>query len=131
MHAQSFGIDEKQFTDFDLHIHLPAGAVPKDGPSGGITLLSSIISAFTERPVDMNYAMTGELNLRGKVMPIGGVREKILAAKRNKIKSVILPMQNKGDLVNHEDVLEGINVIWVEHVDEVIKHVLMPKPAVV
>ncbi|MFS8507063.1 MAG: hypothetical protein LVQ75_02940 [Candidatus Babeliales bacterium] len=98
-HMTEFGIDPKKFIDYDLHIHLPAGAVPKDGPSGGITLLSSILSVLTNRPINAKFAMTGELNLRGKVMPIGGVKEKILAAKRNKIETVILPFQNKNDIV--------------------------------
>ncbi len=128
-HATSFGIDEKRFTEFDLHIHIPAGAVPKDGPSGGITLLSAILSVMTERPINALYAMTGEINLRGKVMPIGGVKEKILAAKRNNIKTVILPMQNKGDLMHSEDIVKDIEVLFVEHADEVIEKILMPKTA--
>lgn len=129
-HAPEFGIDEKRFTEYDLHIHIPAGAVPKDGPSGGITLLSAILSVMTERPINAHYAMTGEINLRGKVMPIGGVKEKILAAKRNHIKTVILPMQNKNDLSSSdEDITKGIDILWVEHADEVIDKILMPKVA--
>lgn len=129
-HAPEFGIDEKRFTEYDLHIHIPAGAVPKDGPSGGITLLSAILSVMTERPINAHYAMTGEINLRGKVMPIGGVKEKILAAKRNHIKTVILPMQNKNDLSgSDEDITKGIDILWVEHADEVIEKILMPKIA--
>jgi ATP-dependent Lon protease len=125
-HMTEFGIDPKKFIDYDLHIHLPAGAVPKDGPSGGITLLSSILSVLTNRPINAKFAMTGELNLRGKVMPIGGVKEKILAAKRNKIETVILPHQNKNDVAGQEDLLEGIKVFWAETAEQVIDQVLLP-----
>ncbi len=128
-HAAQFGIDQKKFTEFDIHIHVPAGGVPKDGPSGGIALLTSILSVLTNCPIDATYAMTGEINLRGKVMPIGGVREKILAAKRNNIKTVIFPVQNKGDLVNNDEILEGIDIIWVEHADEALNRLLLPKLA--
>ncbi|HZW61655.1 MAG TPA: endopeptidase La [Candidatus Babeliales bacterium] len=124
-HAKEFGITDKAFTDFDLHIHVPAGGIPKDGPSAGITMLSSILSALTERPISAKYAMTGELNLRGDVMPIGGVKEKLLAAKRNKLSYIILPSQNKNDLIGMEDLAKDINVIWVKHADEVLNHVLM------
>ncbi|NBP01619.1 MAG: endopeptidase La [Proteobacteria bacterium] len=125
-HMTEFGIDPKKFIDYDLHIHLPAGAVPKDGPSGGITLLSSILSVLTNRPINAKFAMTGELNLRGKVMPIGGVKEKILAAKRNKIETVILPFQNKNDIAGQDDLLEGIKVFWAETAEQVIDQVLLP-----
>jgi ATP-dependent Lon protease len=124
-HAKEFGINERAFSHHDLHIHVPAGAIPKDGPSAGITMLTSILSALTDRPISAKYAMTGELNLRGEVMPIGGVKEKILAAKRNKMAGVILPLQNKNDLVGIEDIAKDINVIWVKHADEVLGHVLL------
>lgn len=123
-HADDFGIDQKVFIDNDLHIHVPAGAIPKDGPSAGITMLTSILSALTGRPINAHYAMTGELNLRGEVTAIGGVKEKILAAKRNKMKHIILPCQNKNDLVGLEDIAKDIEVIWVKHADEVINRVL-------
>jgi ATP-dependent Lon protease len=125
-HAKEFEIDPKMFTDYDLHIHVPAGGVPKDGPSAGVTLLSSILSVLTQRPINAQYAMTGELNLRGNVMPIGGVKEKVLAAKRNRIPHVILPQKNKSDLVGQEDILQDIDIIWVNTADEVLSHVLMP-----
>lgn len=124
-HAKTFGIDQKKFSHYDLHIHVPAGAVPKDGPSAGITILSSILSIFTDSPIDASYAMTGELNLRGDVMPIGGVKEKLLAAKRNGMSHIILPSRNKTDLVGLEDLTKDINVILVEHADEVLKRVLV------
>jgi ATP-dependent Lon protease len=125
-HSQNFGIDNKKFTHYDLHIHVPAGAIPKDGPSAGITMLTSILSTLTGRSINAKYAMTGELNLRGEVMPIGGVKEKVLAAKRNKMLHVILPSQNKNDLVGMEEITKDINVIWVKHAQEVIDHVLSP-----
>ncbi|NBQ16966.1 endopeptidase La [bacterium] len=125
-HADEFNIHQDKFLNYDLHIHVPAGGTPKDGPSGGMALLSSILSVLTNRPINATYAMTGEINLRGKVMPIGGVREKILAAKRNNIETVILPHQNKNDLVNQEEITDGINVVWVENADEVLNRVLLP-----
>jgi ATP-dependent Lon protease len=125
-HASQFEIDHKFFTDYDLHIHVPAGAVPKDGPSAGITMLTAILSVLTQRPINAQYAMTGELNLRGDVMYVGGVKEKILAAKRNQVDHVILPYNNRHDLTGIEDMVEGIKVILVHHADEVIEHVLMP-----
>lgn len=135
VHAAEFGIDKNLFTEYDLHIHVPAGAIPKDGPSAGITMLTSILSVLTNRPINADYAMTGELNLCGEVMPIGGVKEKILAAKRNKISHIIFPYQNKNDLVGIEDIVQDMNVIWVRHANEVLHKVLManlieaPRPA--
>ena len=125
-HADQFGIDHKLFTHHDLHIHVPAGAIPKDGPSAGITMLTAILSVLTQRPINAHYAMTGELNLRGEVMPIGGVKEKILAAKRNKMHHVILPYKNQHDLVGIEEIANDIEVIWVNHANEVIEQVLLP-----
>lgn len=123
-HAKQFGIKNSMFDLHDLHIHAPAGAIPKDGPSAGITMLTAILSAFTQRPINSRYAMTGELNLRGHVMPIGGVKEKILAAKRNKISHVILPLRNKNDLIGIEDITNDIEIIWVDHADQVLERVL-------
>jgi ATP-dependent Lon protease len=127
-HSKEFGISSKMFTHYDLHIHVPAGGIPKDGPSAGITMLTSILSALTGRPINAQYAMTGELNLHGEVMPIGGVKEKILAAKRNKISHVIFPLKNKSDFTGLEEIAKDIDIIWVNHADEVIEHVLMKTP---
>ncbi len=128
-HAKDFDIDDKKFTEHDLHIHIPAGGVPKDGPSGGITMLSSILSVMTDRAIDGSYAMTGEINLRGRVMPIGGVKEKILAAKRNHIKTIILPASNKNDLIDARELEDEIDIVWVEHANEVLDRILLPKMA--
>ncbi len=125
IHAREFNIDQRIFNMHDIHIHVPAGAIPKDGPSAGITMLTAIISALTKRPIDAGYAMTGELNLRGHVMPIGGVKEKILAAIRNRKEHVIFPHKNKNDLCGIEEVAEGIDIVWVDHADEVIERVLL------
>lgn len=125
-HGKEFNINEDMFTKYDLHIHVPAGAVPKDGPSAGITMLTSILSALTNRPIDASFAMTGELNLRGDVMPIGGVKEKLLAAKRNRMTSIILPEQNKNEYAAIKEFTEDINVIWVSHANEVLDKVLLP-----
>ncbi len=124
-HAGDFSIDDKLFKTNDLHIHFPAGAIPKDGPSAGISILMAIISALTKRPINAKYAMTGELNLRGDVMRIGGLKEKILAAKRNNLTYVIAPATNKRDVQDLEEITQGIEIIWVEHADEVIKQVLI------
>lgn len=129
-HAKEFNIDQSMFTKYDLHIHVPAGSVPKDGPSAGITMLTSILSTLTKKPINAQYAMTGELNLQGEVMPIGGVKEKILAAKRNKLQHVILPSKNKNDLKGSEEIMEDIEVIWVDHADEVLRRVLVDTPHV-
>ena len=129
VHSKDFNINPTLFTTTDLHIHVPAGAVPKDGPSAGITLLTAILSAMTNRPINARYAMTGELNLRGEVMPIGGVKEKILAAKRNKMSHVILPLKNKKDILGLEDTIQGIDVVFVHHANEVLNRVLLPNGA--
>ncbi len=126
VHAKEFGITNRMFSNYDLHIHVPAGATPKDGPSAGITMLTAILSILTGRPINAEYAMTGELNLRGEVMPIGGIKEKILAAKRNNIQHIILPNKNRHNLTDIQDVTKGINIILVKNVNEVLDHVLMP-----
>jgi len=123
--SKEFGLEDKLFTHHDLHIHIPAGGIPKDGPSAGVTMLTSILSTLTQRPISAQYAMTGEINLRGEVMPIGGVKEKILAAKRNKMRYVILPHKNKKDIIGLEEVTQGIEVIWATHANDILKHVLM------
>ena len=128
-HSKEFGIDDIIFKTNDLHIHAPAGAIPKDGPSAGITMLTAILSALTKRPINSRYAMTGELNLRGDVMRIGGLKEKILAAKRNKLSHVIAPLKNKSDLQDvDEEVIKGIDIIWVNHANEVLERVLEKEP---
>jgi ATP-dependent Lon protease len=123
-----FGIVPPTFDKKDFHIHVPEGATPKDGPSAGIGMLTSIVSAITENPVDKNVAMTGEITLRGLVLPIGGLKEKLLAAHRAGIKKVVIPMENKKDLIEvPKTVLDNMEIIPVKNVDEVLK-VALTKP---
>lgn len=126
-HAHEFGIDSKMFVEYDLHIHVPAGAIPKDGPSAGITLLSSIFSVYTGRAINSDFAMTGELNLQGNVLPIGGVKEKLLAAKQHGLSRVIFPKQNEKDVKGIDMLPEGIKILFVDNVKEVLSYVLLPK----
>jgi ATP-dependent Lon protease len=121
-----YGIIPPIFDKKDFHIHVPEGATPKDGPSAGVGMVTSIISAITEIPVDKNVAMTGEITLRGIVLPIGGLKEKLLAAHRAGIKKVLIPMENKKDLVEVPKViLETMEIIPVKNVDEVLKVALI------
>jgi ATP-dependent Lon protease len=126
--AESFGINKDFFEKSDIHIHVPAGAIPKDGPSAGVTMTTAIVSMLTGRLVKHDLAMTGEITLRGKVMPIGGVKEKVLAAKRAGIKTVILPQQNKHDIEDvPEDLRKEMEFIFVDTIDQVIKNALKEK----
>lgn len=125
--VDTFNIDPDVFEELDIHIHIPEGAIPKDGPSAGITIATALISAFTERPVRKEVSMTGEITLRGNVLPIGGVREKILAAHRAGLKTVMLPEKNAKDLVEvPKKVREDLKIIFVRHMDEVIDVALAP-----
>jgi ATP-dependent Lon protease len=120
--AESLGIDHKVFQLYDLHVHVPAGAVPKDGPSAGITMLTSLASIFTQRKVKSKLAMTGEITLRGKVLPVGGIKEKILAAKRGGIKEIVLSSKNKKDINEIEkQYIKGLVFRYVDNVEEVLK----------
>jgi ATP-dependent Lon protease len=125
-HAESFQIDTRIFEEYDLHIHVPAGAVPKDGPSAGITILTSLASIFTQRKVKPSLAMTGEITLRGKVLPVGGIKEKLLAAKRSGIKEIILCYKNKKDVFDiNPNYLQGITIHYVKDAFEVLKIALL------
>ncbi|UCS93450.1 endopeptidase La [Echinicola marina] len=120
--AEKYGIDNRIFDNYDLHIHVPAGAVPKDGPSAGITMLTALASVYTQRKVKAKLAMTGEITLRGKVMPVGGIKEKILAAKRAGIKEIILCKRNQKDIEEiDEQYIKGVNFHFVDNVDEVLE----------
>jgi ATP-dependent Lon protease len=124
--AETLGLDHRVFQQYDLHIHVPAGAVPKDGPSAGITMLTSLASIYTQRKIKAKLAMTGEITLRGKVLPVGGIKEKILAAKRSGIKEVVLSAKNKRDIDEIEKhYLKGLNFHYVSTVDEVLKMALL------
>ncbi len=119
--AESFGIDPQVFDKYNVHIHVPEGATPKDGPSAGITMLTSLVSLFAQKKVKKSLAMTGEITLRGKVLPVGGIKEKILAAKRARIKEVILSEENRKDIMEiKEAYLKGLNFHYVTEMSEVI-----------
>lgn len=124
--AESLNIDYRIFQQYDLHIHVPAGAVPKDGPSAGITIFTSLASIFTQRKVKAKVAMTGEITLRGKVLPVGGIKEKILAAKRSGIREIILSVKNKRDIEEIEKhYIKGLIFHYVDAVDQVLEIALL------
>ena len=128
--SRSLGIADDFYQKNDLHIHLPEGAIPKDGPSAGIGLCTAIVSVLTGIPVRCDVAMTGEITLRGRVLPIGGLREKLLAAHRGRITTVIIPKDNEKDLKEvPEEILRGLELVFVEHVDEVLPLALASAPA--
>lgn len=125
-HAALFSIDEALFDNWNVHIHVPEGAIPKDGPSAGITMVTSLVSAFTQRKVRGNLAMTGEITLRGKVLPVGGIKEKILAAKRAGIKELILSEENRKDIDEIKpDYLKGLTFHYVKDIRQVVDLALL------
>jgi ATP-dependent Lon protease len=125
---RSLRINPDIFAKNDIHIHVPAGAIPKDGPSAGITMATAIASALSQIPARRDLAMTGEITLRGRVLPIGGLKEKILAAKRAKLSMVVLPKRNKKDLEEiPKHILKGIDLAFVDTMDDVIRTALRRK----
>jgi ATP-dependent Lon protease len=128
-HAAQQGLDMAFFASNDLHIHVPAGSIPKDGPSAGITIATAICSAMTRRPVSRRLAMTGEITLRGTVLPIGGIKEKVLAARLAGIELIILPKLNERDLEEVPAVIrKGLTFRFAEHMEEVLQWALLPDP---
>ncbi|MEI6093688.1 MAG: S16 family serine protease, partial [bacterium] len=122
-----YGIDENYFQNNEIHVHFPQGAVPKDGPSAGVAIATAIISYATGRPISRDVAMTGEISLKGKVMEIGGLKEKALAAMRACIKTIIVPADNEKDLVNiPKEYRKKLTFIFAEKVEDVIKVALLP-----
>ncbi|MDA8585283.1 endopeptidase La [Rhodobacteraceae bacterium] len=127
--SPSIGVKPTMFDTMDIHVHVPDGATPKDGPSAGLAMVTSIVSVLTKIPVRRDLAMTGEVSLRGNAMPIGGLKEKLLAALRGGIKTVLIPEENEKDLVEIPDnVKEGLEIIPVKHVSDVLKHALVGEP---
>jgi ATP-dependent Lon protease len=127
-HAKDYGIPERFFDQSDIHIHVPAGAVPKDGPSAGITIVTALVSLLTDRPVRPDVGMTGEITLRGKVLPVGGIKEKALAAHRVGLRTVILPKRNEKDLEDiPEDVRQALQFVLVETIDEALQVALQDR----
>jgi ATP-dependent Lon protease len=127
--AKLLGVDVTRFEKLDIHVHVPEGAIPKDGPSAGITIATALISAFTGRKVKRDVAMTGEITLRGRVLPVGGIKEKVLAAHRAGFKTVIIPKKNDKDLVDvPKSAKRDLKMVLVERMDEVIDAALSPDP---
>ena len=124
--SEKFGIEHRLFEEYNLHVHVPEGATPKDGPSAGITMLTAITSAFTQKKVRSRIAMTGEITLRGKVLPVGGIKEKILAAKRANIKDIILCRQNEKDIIDiNAEYLKGLSFHYVDQMSEVLDYAIL------
>ena len=124
--AAKYGIDEDFYKNIDIHLHIPEGAVPKDGPSAGITMTTALVSALTDKPVRNDVAMTGEVTIRGRVLPIGGLNEKVLAAKKIGITNIILPEANDGDIKEMpEEIKNGMNFIFVNEMKQVLKNALV------
>jgi ATP-dependent Lon protease len=126
--AKKLGVNPEFNKNREIHIHLPEGAIPKDGPSAGVTMALAIISAASNRPARNDVAMTGEITLRGNVLPIGGLNEKLLAAQRSGIKTVLIPEENVKDLTEIPDkVKEGLTIVPIETIEEAMKHVFTSK----
>jgi ATP-dependent Lon protease len=129
-HAADLGIAEDFFGSSDIHLHVPAGAVPKDGPSAGVTMATALASALTGRKVRPDVAMTGEITLTGLVLPVGGIKEKLVAARRSEIKTVILPARNREHVEEVEpSLLEGLEFVYAETIDDVLEAALMDPAA--
>jgi ATP-dependent Lon protease len=123
-HPEALGISYKEFSEKDLHLHVPEGAIPKDGPSAGITMVSAMASAFRKKRVKSGIAMTGEITLRGKVLPVGGIKEKILAAKRAGVKTIILSSENEKDVKDIKEIyLKGLTFKYVNNISEVLEFI--------
>jgi len=127
--APELNIDPELFEKHDLHVHIPAGAIPKDGPSAGVTIATSLVSLLTDQTIRSDVAMTGEITLRGKVLPVGGIKEKLLAAHRARIKSVILPSHNEKDTLElPEKVRRGLKLLFVDNMDDVLRVAFNSQP---
>ena len=123
-----FGFEKDFYQDIDVHVHVPEGAIPKDGPSAGVAIVTSMVSAITKIPVRKVVAMTGEITLRGRVLPIGGLKEKVLAAHRGEITDVICPKENEKDLKDiPKEVMKELKIVLVDHVDQVLVNALFIK----
>ena len=129
--AESIGLNAAELNERNVHLHVPQGAIPKDGPSAGITMITAMVSAFTQQKVRKALAMTGEITLRGQVLPVGGIQEKILAAKRAGIKEIILCERNRQDIDEIDDrYIKGLTFTFVKHIREVVERALLHEKAV-
>jgi ATP-dependent Lon protease len=128
--SEKLGLDPAFFEKNDIHLHIPAGSTPKDGPSAGVTMATSLVSLVSGSPVRPDVGMTGEITLRGQVLPVGGIKEKVLAAHRSGLKTIILPTRNEADLEDlPEEVRKSIHFIFAESVDDVLASALEKTPA--
>jgi len=126
-HSDEFGIDPAFYEKYDIHIHVPEGAIPKDGPSAGVTLVTALVSALTGKPVRSDLAMTGEITLQGKILKIGGLKSKILAAHRAGIHTIIIPRENEKDLEEiPKKVRQEIEILLVDKISQVLDRALLP-----
>jgi len=124
--AEALGLEKTFFDKSDIHLHIPAGAQPKDGPSAGVTMATALVSLISGRSVRPDVGMTGEITLRGQVLPVGGIKEKILAARRAGVKIVILPFRNKVDVENlPPDVKDGLEIVLTDRMEEIVDKVLL------
>ena len=122
VHAKDFDIAAENLKDKDVYIHIPEGATPKDGPSAGITILTALLSTFSNKPIRSNMAMTGEITLRGKITPVGGIKEKILAAKKANLKTIVLPLANKSDVEDIEkEYVEGLDFHYFDNMTDALR----------
>jgi ATP-dependent Lon protease len=120
--AEQFGLNKNFYKRIDIHVHVPEGAIPKDGPSAGVAMATSIASVLLQKKVRADLAMTGEITLRGRILPVGGIKEKVLAAHRGNIKTVIIPKDNQRDLAEvPQNVQKALKIVFAEHIDEVLK----------
>jgi ATP-dependent Lon protease len=123
--ASEYGIAKEFFKENDIHVHIPEGAVPKDGPSAGITMATAMLSAISQIPILADLAMTGEITLRGRVLPIGGLKEKLLAAKYTGIHKVLVPAENRADIEEMDaEILEGLTIVYISEMPEVLSEAL-------
>ena len=123
-HPELAEITYEQFMEKDIHVHVPEGAVPKDGPSAGITMVSSMVSALRGKALKKGIAMTGEMTLRGRVLPVGGIKEKILAAKRAGVNTIVISEENRKDIEDINEIyIKGLTFVYVKSIDEVISHI--------
>jgi ATP-dependent Lon protease len=127
--AEDLGIEPSAFERSDIHVHVPAGAIPKDGPSAGVAMFTALASLFTGRKVRSDVAMTGEISLRGLVLPVGGIKEKVTAAARAGVKRVVLPARNRNDLEDiPAEARRAVEIHWAETVDDVLREAIEPEP---
>jgi ATP-dependent Lon protease len=128
--AASFGIDPTRFEKSDIHVHVPAGATPKDGPSAGVAMFMALVSLMSERTVRSDTAMTGEISLRGLVLPVGGIKEKVVAAHRAGIRRVMLPARNRKDFEDiPQEARSALEFVWLEHVEQAVAAALEALPS--